>query len=318
MARYAARRCLEAIPTIFFVSVIVFALIRMAPGDPAAMKMGREAARPENKEKLEALRREMGLDRPIPVQYLYWIRDLARGEFGESIRSKRSTTEPIRQKLPATLQLIAGATVFALLVAFPLGVLAALRRGTAVDRAAMSFVSAGLAVPSFWFGLTLILIFSVKLHWLPPSGYVPFKEDPVENLKRLIMPAVTLGVYLAATLMRFLRADMIEVMAADYVRTARAKGLRERVVVVRHAMKNALIPVLTIAGLEIGALLGGAVIIEQVFGWSGVGWLTVQAIFDRDYPLVQTSVLFVAVGLTLVNLIVDLGYGLLNPRLRVQ
>ena len=318
MARYAARRCLEAIPTIFFVSVIVFALIRMAPGDPAAMKMGREAARPENKEKLEALRHEMGLDRPVPVQYVLWLQDLSQGEFGDSVRSKRPTFELFTQKLPATLELVFAATLFAILISFPMGVLAATRRGTVVDRAAVGFVSAGLAVPSFWFGLALILIFSVKLKWLPASGYVPFSEDPAENLRRLLMPAATLGVYLSATLMRFVRADMIDVLAADYVRTARAKGLRERVVIIKHALRNALIPVLTVAGLEIGALLGGAVIIEQVFGWSGVGWLTVQAIFDRDYPLVQTSVLFVAVGLTLVNLAVDLGYGLLNPKLRIQ
>jgi peptide/nickel transport system permease protein len=318
MARFAARRCLEAIPTLFFVSVVVFTLVRLAPGDPAAMKMGREAARPENKPRLEALRREMGLDRPIPVQYLFWLRDVARGDFGDSLRSKRPTLDLFLQKLPATLELVAGATLFAMVIAFPLGILAALRRGTLLDRAVMSFVSAGLAVPSFWFGLALILLFSVQLQWLPATGYVPFRDDPTENLKRLIMPSVTLGVYLSATLMRFLRADMIEVMAADYVRTSRAKGLRERVVIIRHALKNALIPVLTIAGVEIGALLGGAVIIEQVFGWSGIGWLTVQAIFDRDYPLVQTSVLFVAVGLTLMNLVVDLLYGLINPRLRVQ
>jgi peptide/nickel transport system permease protein len=316
MARYAARRLLEAIPTVFLVSVVVFTLIRMAPGDPAAMQMGREAARPENKPRLEALRREMGLDKPIPVQYLYWLRDLAQGEFGDSLRNKKPTIELITQKFPATLELVAGALVFALFVGFPLGIIAALKRGSGIDRAAMAFVSAGLAVPSFWFGLTLVLIFSVKLQWLPASGYVPFREDPVENLKRLFLPALTLGVYLSATLIRFLRADMIEVMAADYVRTARAKGLRERAVVVRHGLKNALIPVLTIVGLEIGALLGGAVIIEQVFGWSGIGWLVVQAIFNRDYPLVQTTVLFVAVGLTLVNLVVDLGYGLLNPRIR--
>lgn len=318
MARYAARRILESIPTIFFVSVIVFALIRMAPGDPAAMKMGREAAKAENKPKLEALRHEMGLDRPIPVQYLYWIQDLSQGDFGDSVRSKRPTVDLFMQKVPATLQLVFAAALFAILISFPMGVFAAVRRGTVVDRAAVGFVSAGLAIPSFWFGLALILVFSVQLRWLPASGYVPFSEDPVENIKRLIMPAATLGVYLSATLMRFVRADMIEVLSADYVRTARAKGLRERIVIVKHALRNALIPVLTVAGLEIGALLGGAVIIEQVFGWSGVGWLTVQAIFDRDYPLVQTSVLFVAVGLTLVNLVVDLAYGLLNPKLRVQ
>lgn len=318
MVTFAARRIAQAIPTLIFVSIIVFTLIRMAPGDPAAMQMGREAARPENQEKLAALRAEMGLDKPIPVQYLYWVRDLVQGDFGDSLRNRRPTVELFWEKLPATLELVVASTLFALLISLPLGVLAALRRGTILDRSIMGFVSAGLAIPSFWFGLTLILIFSVQLRWLPASGYVPITEDPVENLKRLIMPAATLGVFLAATLTRFLRADMIDVMAADYVRTARAKGLRERTVVSRHGLKNALIPVLTIAGLEFGALLGGTVIIEQVFGWSGVGWLTVQGIFDRDYPLVQTAVLFVTVGLTLANLLVDLGYGLLNPRLRVS
>ncbi len=318
MARYAAQRCFEAIPTIFFVSIIVFALIRMAPGDPAAMRMGREAARPENKEKLIALRHEMGLDRPIAVQYVLWLQDLSQGEFGDSVRSKRPTFDLFMKKVPATLELVLAAAVFAIFVSFPMGILAAVRRGTIVDRAAVGFVSAGLAIPSFWFGLALILIFSVQLRWLPASGYTPFSGDPVANIKGLLMPAATLGVYLSATLMRFVRADMIEVLSADYVRTARAKGLQERAVIVKHALRNALIPVLTVAGLELGALMGGAVIIEQVFGWSGVGWLTVQAIFDRDYPLVQTSVLFVAVGLTLMNLVVDLGYGLLNPKLRAR
>ena len=316
MGRYAASRIAQAVPTLMFVSMLVFGLIRMAPGDPAAMRMGREAAKPENLPKLEALREEMGLNDPIPVQYLAWIGDLAQGDFGDSLRNRRPTLEMFLEKLPATLELVLGASIFALLVAVPLGILAALKRGTLLDRTTMGFVSAGLAIPSFWFGLILILVFSVRLDVLPASGYVPFTEDPIENLRRLILPSMTLGVYLAATLTRFLRADMIEVMAADYVRTARAKGLREATVVSRHALKNALIPVLTITGLEIGALLGGAVIIEQVFGWSGVGWLTLQAISNRDYPLVQTSVLFVAVGLTLVNLIVDICYGFVNPRMR--
>ncbi len=317
MARFALSRMLQAIPTMVIVSMLVFGLIRMAPGDPAAMRMGREAAKPENLPKLEALREEMGLTKPIPVQYLYWIEDLVHGDFGDSLKNKRPTFDLFMQKLPATLELVIGATIFALLIAFPLGIIAALKRGSLVDRAAMGFVSAGLAVPSFWLGLTLILIFSVRLGWLPASGYVPFREDPLENLRRLILPAVTLGTYLAATLMRFIRSDMIQVLGADYIRTARAKGLREQSVITRHAMKNALIPVLTVAGLEIGALLGGAVIIEQVFGWSGVGWLTVQAIFDRDYPLVQTSVLFVTIGLIFINLLTDLAYGFLNPRMRV-
>jgi peptide/nickel transport system permease protein len=318
MARFALSRIMQAIPTMVIVSMLVFGLIRMAPGDPAAMRMGREAAKPENLPKLEALREEMGLTKPIPVQYFYWIDDLAHGNFGDSLKNKRPTIDLFMQKLPATLELVIGATLFALLLAFPLGIISAIKRGSLVDRAAMGFVSAGLAVPSFWLGLTLILIFSVRLGWLPASGYVPFRDNPVENLRRLLLPAVTLGTYLAATLMRFIRSDMIQVLNADYIRTARAKGLREKSVIMRHAMKNALIPVLTVAGLEIGALLGGAVIIEQVFGWSGIGWLTVQGIFDRDYPLVQTCVLFVTVGLIVVNLLTDLAYGLLNPRMRVS
>jgi len=315
---FFARRILEALITIFAISIIVFALVRMAPGDPAAMRMGREAAKPENKPKLEALRHEMGLDRPIYVQYAWWIDDLAHGNFGDSLRNRKPTADLFLQKLPATVQLVIGATIFSLLVAIPAGVFAATRRGSMADRGIMALVSAGLAVPSFWFGLTLILVFSVALDWLPASGYVPFFEDPAESLRRMILPTLTLGVYLSATLLRFLRADMIEVLGTDYIRTARAKGLAPRTVVNRHALKNAMLPMLTVLGLEIGALLGGAVIIEQVFGWSGVGWLTVQAVFDRDYPLVQTSVLFVAVGLTTVNLVVDLAYGWLNPRMRVS
>jgi peptide/nickel transport system permease protein len=318
MARFAASRILQAIPTVILVSMLVFGLMRMAPGDPATMQMGTEAANPAHFAKLEALREEMGLTKPIPIQYLRWIQDLAGGDFGDSLRNKKPTVDLFLQKLPATLELLLGSMIFALALSIPLGVLSAVKRGTFVDRAAMGFVSAGLAIPGFWLGLTLILIFSVRLQWLPASGYVPFREDPAENIRRLILPAITLGTYLAAALMRFLRSDMIQVLSADYIRTARAKGLREKSVIFRHAMKNALIPVLTVAGLEIGALLGGAVIIEQVFGWSGVGWLTVQAIFDRDYPLVQTSVLFITVGLIVVNLLTDLAYGFLNPRMRVS
>src|SRR4051794_34438540 len=220
MARYAAQRIAETIPTIFFVSMIVFGLIRMAPGDPALARMGRGAELPENKPKLIALRHEMGLDRPIPVQYVIWLKSLAHGDFGQSLRSKRPVIDLFTQKMPATIELVIASAIFAMVVSFPMGILAALRRGTAVDRAAVSFVSAGLAIPSFWFGLALILVFSVRLHWLPASGYVPFREDPAQNLRRLVLPATTLGVYLSATLMRFVRADMIDVLSADYVRTA--------------------------------------------------------------------------------------------------
>lgn len=298
--------------------MIVFGLLRVAPGDPATMKMGREAALPENQARLEALRQEMGLDKPLPVQYVYWLGDVLTGDFGESNRSGKPVVNLFASRLPATLQLVAGATLIALAVSVPTGILSALRRGSRADRISMGLISAGLAVPSFWLGLLLIMVFSVRLGWLPPSGHVSFMNDPADNLRRLILPSVTLGVYLAATLTRFLRADMIEVMATDYIRTARAKGLSERMVVFRHALKNGLVPMLTITGLELGALLGGTVIIEQVFGWSGVGWLTLQAVSDRDYPVVQASVLFIAMALVLINLLVDLGYGALNPRVRAE
>lgn len=318
MGRFIVRRLLEAIPTLLIVSMVVFGLVRMAPGDPAQLRMGREAARAENKPRLEALRREMGLDRPIPIQYLRWLQATLRGDFGISIKTSRPAVELVASKLPITLELVLASTLFALFIALPGGILAAVWRGSWLDRLTMTFAASGLAVPSFWLGLALVLLFSVELRWLPASGYVPFREAPLENLRRLVMPATTLGVYLAAVLIRFLRADMIEVLAADYIRTARAKGLSQYRVLLSHALKNALIPVLTVGGLEVGAFLGGAVIIEQVFGWSGMGWLTVQAIFDRDYAVVQTAVLFFVVGLTAVNLLVDLSYAFLNPRVRAQ
>jgi peptide/nickel transport system permease protein len=316
MARFVLRRCLETVPTLLLISMVVFALIRLAPGDPAEMRMGRSASMPDAKPKLEALRREMGLDKPIAVQYLIWLRDSLGGNFGNSIKTDQPAVQLIAAKVPVTLELLAGALAFALLVSFPGGMLAALRRGSRLDRLVMGFSAGGLAVPSFWLGLALILVLSVELRWLPPGGYVPLDKSPIENLKRLVMPAFVLGVYLSATLIRFLRAEMIEVLSTDYIRTARAKGLSTRQVVARHALKNALVPVLTVAGIEVGSLMGGAVIVEQVFGWSGLGWLTLQAISDRDYSVVQAAVLFIAVVLSLTNLLVDLGYGLLNPRVR--
>ena len=316
MGRFIIQRLLAALPTLLILSMIIFTLIRLAPGDPALLRMGREAARAENKPKLEALRREMGLDRPIPVQYLLWLRDTLRGDFGVSIKSGQPAAQLVLSKLPVTLELVIAATLFALLIALPGGIMAAVWRGSWLDRLLMALAASGLAVPSFWLGLALLLLFSVELRWLPAGGYVPFLDAPLENLKRLVLPTITLGAYLAAILIRFLRADLIEVLTTDYIRTARAKGLQRTRVIFTHALKNALIPFVTAGGLEVGALLGGAVIIEQVFGWSGMGWLTVQAIFDRDYAVVQTAVLFFVVGLTVVNLLVDLGYAFLNPRIR--
>ena len=287
MGRYSLQRFVQIIPVLFVISLVVFVAMQLAPGDPAVMRMGRAAARPENQEALERLRQEMGLDRPILVQYLIWLNDAIRGDFGLSNRSGRPVLEMIGGRLPASLQLIIVSFLIAVVASIPLGILAALRRGTVLDAFVMTFSVAGVAIPGFWLGLTLILIFSVQLGWLAPAGYVSFVEDPIESLKRVLMPALTLSVYLIATFTRFLRADMLEVMNEDYIRTAVAKGLSQWLVIYRHALRNAFIPLLTVMGIEIGGLLGGVVILEQVFGWSGIGWLTLQGVYNRDYPLVQ-------------------------------
>jgi len=318
MGRFVGGRCLQALPTLFIISIVVFTLMRLAPGDPAVLRFGSQASLPENQPRIEALREEMGLKQPILVQYGIWLKDAASGNFGNSLKSNMPARDLVASKVPVSLELVIGSMVVALVIAFPGGILAALGRGGRFDRLTLGFTATGLAIPSFWLGLTLILVFSVALRVLPPGGFVPFTTNPLDNLLRLIMPAVTLGVFLGATLLRFLRADMIEALGTDYVRTARAKGLANRGVVLGHALHNALIPVLTYAGIEVGSLLGGAVIIEQVFGWSGVGWLTVQSILDRDYTVVQAAVLYIAVALTLTNLVVDITYAVVNPRIRAQ
>jgi len=318
LGRYVIRRFLQIIPTLFIISVIVFLAMQLAPGDPAIMRMGKAAARPENQAALEKLRQEMGLDKPIWMQYVIWASSALQGDFGESNRSGLPVVEMIGGRLPASFQLIALSFFISLIISIPLGVLAALKQKTVLDYAVMSFAVAGVAVPGFWLGLTMILLFSVKLGWLPASGFVPFTQDPAENLRRALMPALTLSVYLIATFTRFLRSDMIEVVNEDYVRTALAKGLNKTRIVFSHALRNALIPLLTIMGVEVGGLLGGVVIVEHVFGWSGLGWLTLQAVYNRDYPLVQGAVMLIAVFYALVNYVVDISYAFLNPRIREQ
>jgi peptide/nickel transport system permease protein len=318
MLRFVLQRCLQAIPTLLVISIVVFTLMRLAPGDPAVLRFGSQAALPENQPRIEALRHEMGLDQPIIVQYGIWLRDAAHGDFGSSLQSNFPAAELVASKVPVTLELLVGSMVIATIVAFPAGILAAVRRGTRLDRLTLGLTAVGLAVPGFWMGLTFILLFSVLLHIFAPGGYVPFTTDPIDNLLHLVMPATTLGIFLGATLLRFLRGDMIEALGTDYVRTARSKGLGSRHVVLSHALRNALIPVLTYGGIEIGSLVGGAVIIEQVFGWSGVGWLTIQSILNRDYAVVQVAVLYIAIALTVTNLIVDVLYALINPRIRAR
>ena len=316
MVRYIAKRLISSIIVLLIVSLVVFFAMKAAPGDPAAMMLGPEAVEPEMKPVLEALRIKMGLNRPVHVQYFIWLKDLLSGDFGKSIRNDLPVLPLIIGRIPATLELLLVGLFIGIILALPGGIISAIKRGSFTDYT-ISFLSAsGIAIPGFWFGLLLILIFSVNLKLLPASGYVPFFENPLENLKRVILPGISLGLYLAAYITRFLRTDMLAVLRADYILTARAKGLDETRVILVHALKNSLISVLTILGILIGSLLGGVVIIEQVFGWSGVGWLSIQAISVRDYPMVQGIVLFAAASFILANLIVDILYGLVDPRVK--
>jgi len=313
---YLIRRLLQTVLVLLFVSIAVFVIIRLVPGDPAVVMLGQEA--PPGAADL--VRHELGLDQPIPIQYAFWLRDVARGNFGVSWRSKQPALSLIIRRVPATLTLTIAATVVALAIAFPLGVLSGTRPYSWLDNLCTIFSLFGVAMPSFWLGLMLILLFSVSLGWLPPTGWVPLGEsdNPGESLKYLIMPAVTLGVGFAAPLTRFLRSGMLDVMSLDYMRTARAKGLHGQRLVLGHALKNALLPVITVFGLFFGVLLGGAVLTESVFSWPGLGRLLVDSIEVRDYGVVQGVVLFVTLMFAFVNLLVDLSYAYLDPRIRFE
>ena len=314
MAEFLIQRSLISLVTLFLITVIVFAGVRMIPGDPARVMAGTEA----DAAGLEEIRQKYGLRDPLPIQYAKWVRRALRGDLGESIRTRESVLRLVGQKLPITLQLAAYSLVVALSIAIPVGVLAAVRRNTAWDYLASSVSLCGVSIPNFWLGIMLILLLSVRLRWLPASGFVPLFEDPWANTERLLMPAVVLGSALAAVLMRQTRNSMIEVLSADYVRTAYAKGLRTGVVIFRHAIRNGLIPVITIFGLQLGALIGGAVVTEQIFVVPGFGRLILEAVFTRDYPVVQGVVLITASAYVLVNLLVDVSYSLLNPRIRIK
>lgn len=302
--------------SVLLLTAIVFSLMVAAPGDPAATLLGQAAARPENAALLERMRAEMGLDRPIHVQYLRWLSNVVRGDLGDSNRSGLPVMQLIAGRLPATLQLLTLSLTVSLAVAVPFGVWSAATKRPWLDRTFVFLSVAGVAIPGFWLGLLLILTFSVTLGWLPPSGYVAPWEDLGDNLRRSVMPVATLSVYLIATFTRFLRSDLLDVLHEDYVRTARAKGLPERRLLWRHAVRNALPSLWTVVGIEAGTLLGGAILVEVVFGWSGLGWLAVQAVSNRDYALVQGVVLFTAFGFALITLLTDLGYALLDPRVR--
>jgi peptide/nickel transport system permease protein len=311
---YVIRRLILTIPILLLVSIMVFSLIHLIPGDPATVILGQEAT-PEAK---VALRHELGLDRPLVTQYLSWLGHVVRGDLGRSLVDRTPVIATIRQRLPATLELTLGAFIVALLIAIPTGILSATRRGGATDFASTLFALGGMSLPSFWLAMMFIIVFAVKLQWLPASGYVPFSQDPRANLAAMILPMLATGIRESAVLMRMLRSSMLEVLYSDYVRTARGKGLGPMVVVMRHALRNALIPVITASGLLVAGLLGGLVITETIFSIPGFGRLIVDAIFQRDFVTVQGAILVSALLVVLVNLIVDILYALIDPRIKVS
>ncbi|WP_245895858.1 ABC transporter permease [Deinococcus irradiatisoli] len=311
-AGWLLRRVALALLAAFGVGVLVFALLRLIPGDVVTQLIGLEGN--VSAERQAEMRRMFGLDQPIWAQFLGWFSALVRGDFGVSLRTDRPVFQDLLLRFPVTLELSVLALIFAVLVGLPLGILAALRRGRAADLLSSSFVLVGLAAPEFWLAILMILLFSLKLGWFPPNGYVSPGESLGGNLKSLFLPALALSFGLAAATTRIVRASLLDVLSQDYIRTARAKGLTGGAVVVRHALRNALIPVITVIGLQVGNLLGGAVIIEQLFGLPGVGRFALEGINLRDYPVVQGAVLWIAVSYVLVNVVVDVLYGVIDAR----
>jgi peptide/nickel transport system permease protein len=299
------------VPVALMASVILFLLLKLTPGDPVQIQLGEQITA----ENYQALREELGLNEPVPVQYLRWVSRVGQGDFGKSLRNRRPVWDEIRDRLPATIQLGVAAFVLSLIVAVPLGILAAIYRRSPIGFFATAFTQIGVSLPGFFFGLVLIYVFASQLKLLPPGGYVGFSEDVGEWFKRLILPAITLCLFGAATQTRFIRSGLLDTLHQDYIRTAHAKGLAEWSVIGRHALRNALIPSVTLLGLQIGAILEGAFITETIFAWPGVGRLAVQAIGARDYPVVQAVVLLAVFAFMFANLLVDIAYAYLDPRI---
>jgi peptide/nickel transport system permease protein len=312
MFTFFVRRLVTLIPTLVFVSMLIFSLQQLLPGDPALVLAGEDPS----PEAIAHIRAKLHLDDPLPVRYGYWIAGVLQGDLGESARTHQPVLELILQKLPVTIELALLALLIALVISIPAGIVSAVYKGSAVDTGATVFALTGLSTPNFWLGIMLILLFSVELGWLPASGYVSPFENLRSNLASMIMPAFVLGNAIAASLMRHMRSSMLQELSADYVRTARAKGLSERVVVLKHALRNALTPVITLGALELGTLLSGAVLTEQVFTIPGFGKLIIDAVFNRDYAVVQGVVLVTATTYIMLNLFADMAYFVLNPRLR--
>ena len=312
MLEYLIRRLASLAPTLVLVSMLIFGLQQLLPGDPAKILAGEE----QDPTVVAYLTKKLHLDEPLPVRYAYWVGGVLKGDLGESVRTQQPVLQLIVQKLPVTIELAVLAMAIALLIGIPAGIVSAVGRGGFWDYLANVFALWGLSTPNFWLGILLIMLFSVHLGWLPASGYVSPFEDLGANLKAMIMPAFVLGNAIAAVLMRHTRSAMLQVLSADYVRTARAKGLNERTVVIKHALRNALTPIITLGALEFGTLLSGAVLTEQVFTIPGFGKLIVDSVFNRDYLVVQGVVLVTATAYMTLNLLADLAYFLVNPRLR--
>lgn len=312
MGKQIIRRLIALVPVLAVVGVLVFLLVHVAPGDPAAVMAGNEAT----PERIAQLRQDMGLDRPVWEQFVSWVSAVLRGDLGESLFLNQSVSESLVQRMEPTGLLTLYALLFSIAIGLPAGIVAALKRNSWIDRLTMMTALGGVCIPSFWLGILLILSFAVWLRVLPAAGYVSFMQDPLENFRYLLMPAFSLGLQSAALLARVVRSSMLEVLQEDYVRTAKAKGLRDRVVLVRHALPNAMIPALTVIGNSMGTLLGGAVVTEQVFNTPGIGRLIVVSVMRRDFPVIQGAVLAIAVVYVLVNLAVDIAYAFADPRIR--
>ena len=312
MLKFIGKRLLQLLPTLFFVSVLIFSLQHLLPGDPALVMAGEE----NDPAVVEQIRRQYHLDQPIVLQYVYWVKGVLSGDLGESMRIKEPVLKLVLEKLPVTLQLASMAIVIALSIGITAGVISAVKKNTALDYAANVFALWGISTPNFWLGIMLIFLFSVELGWLPASVYVRLSEDWRASFASTILPAFVLGNAIAAVLMRHTRSAMLQVLESDYVRTARAKGLVERKIILKHALRNALTPVITLGALEFGTLLSGAVLTEQIFTIPGFGKLIVDAVFNRDYAVVQGVVLVTATTFIMLNLLADIAYHLVNPRLR--
>jgi len=313
MQQYILRRLLILIPLLLAVSILTFIMVHLVPGDPIVTRFGLEMRNMEP-ERLEAIREELGLNDPLPMQYLRYLSNLLRGDLGRSLTTRAPVSKEILSRLPATIQLTVASMLVVLLIAVPLGIVSAVKRGSLVDNLCMGGALLGVSMPSFWFGIMLMLLFALKLNLLPSGG----RGDGtlVGTLKALIMPALTLGTGMMGLVARLTRSSMLEVLGYDYMRTATAKGLASRVVLIRHGLRNALIPVVTVVGVQFASLLGGAVITETIFSWPGIGRLAVNAISRRNYPVIMGTVLVFSVTFVLANLLVDILYTLIDPRIR--